>query len=555
MPTTLSRYRVGRAVFAFVVVSLLTTATATASAGPTSLANSSALAILPTVACTDLAGMDFSDVDEAPTHIDSATVVAATATTPEYCRILGFVEPQVRFEVRLPTQTWNGRYMQTGGGGFGGNVPINSCADILSENYAVAAHNTGHVGGGAEWGRNDEQLRIDFAHRSTHVTAVAAKALIAAFYGQGPAFSYFRGCSTGGREGLMEAVRYPADFDGILIGHVASPALQGAGANNWLAQYGSRPDPLGAGTDVIMSDAKATLLHDAVMDACDGLDGLVDGLLNDPRNCDFDPSTLACPGADAPDCLTAEELTVAEKYYDGPRNSDGTRLYPGTVPYGSELGWPSEPPRSAGFANGQLRNLQYPIKKNPPDGWTFYDFDFDEDFNWGQLKYGWKLYDPLVPDLSAFHAMGGKLIHYHGWSDVSVSAKTAIDYYTEVADSMGGPQALDDWYRLFLIPGAFHCGGGGVRLGATGPSPAGTDAFLALVDWVESDTAPDTFTTRYFQGSTVVRTRPVFPYPQVAEYDGTGSIDDAANFVAADPPVAHDGDIHWLFDPGPGMNN
>jgi Tannase and feruloyl esterase len=502
------------------------------------------------VSCDDLRSINFRVIDEAPTLIRSTSLVEATATTPEFCQVLGYVAPQVQFELRLPTETWNGRYMQTGGGGFAGSIPINSCADALSLNFAVAAQDMGHsITGEPLWGLDNEPLRVDFAHRSTHVVAVAAKAIISEFYDQEAAYSYFRGCSTGGREGLMEATRYPGDFDGILAGHPASPALQGAMANNWLAQVGSRPDPVGAGTNVILSAAKADLLHDAVMAECDDVDGLADGLIDDPRNCEFDPTELACErGSNGSDCLTRAELNVALKYYDGPRDSRGVRLYPGRVPHGSELGWPTEPPRSAGFANGQLKYLMY--KDSPPLDWTFYDFDFDKDVSWGKLRYGFKLYDPFDPDLSKFRAQGGKLLLYHGLSDLSVSPEVSIDYYTEVAKRMGGHKRLRDWFRLFLVPGMFHCGGGvtPVRLDPSGPVPVGPDPLLKLVEWVESDTPPDSLVASYLDDGEVARTRPVFPYPQVARYAGEGSIDDAANFEATDPPVLHDGDISWIFE-------
>jgi tannase/feruloyl esterase len=195
------------------------------------------------------------------------------------------------------------------------------------------------------------------------------------------------------------------------------------------------------------------------------------------------------------------------------------------------------------------------FKKNPPLDWTFYDFDFDKDANWGNLGYGFDLYDPFDPDLTAFHAHGGKLLLYHGLSDLSVSPEVSIDYYTEVANRMGGPEALHDWFRLFLVPGMFHCGGGvaPVRIDPTGSFVTGPGPLLQLVEWVENGDAPNSLVASYLRDGKVFRTRPVFPYPQVARYTGTGSIDDAANFTASDPPVVHDGDIKWIFDRGKGM--
>jgi feruloyl esterase len=544
------------------VVALLSLMLGPVRAGPSETAPRSAVlgavAVQAAMSCSDLRSLNFLLIEEAPTVLRSASVVAASAGSPEYCRVTGYVWPQVSFELRLPTTTWNGRYFQTGGGGFGGSIPINSCADALSMDFAVAANDMGHTGPGALWGRDNEQLRIDYAHRATHVTAVASKAIIEAFYGQAASHSYFRGCSTGGREGIMEATRYPADFDGVIAGHPAGPAMQGAMGTNWLAQVAARPDADGTATDVYITEDKAALLGAAVKAECDGIDGLVDGFIDDPRNCHFDPASLACPaGTDGPDCLTGEQVTAAVKLYDGARNSQGIRLYPGWIPYGSEAIWPTRPANSAGNANEQLRHLQFP--KSPPLTYTHLDFDFDTDGTVGKLKYGHELYDPFDPDLSEFRALGGKLLLYHGWLDMSTTPFVSVDYYSDVLREMGGRAQVHDWFRLFTVPGMWHCGGNpnNVRLGVGGGTPVGPDVVLQMVDWVENGVAPEKLVASYFNeaGDTVVRTRPVFPYPTVARYDGSGSIDDASNFVPANPPVAHNGDIKWLFDPGKGKRD
>ena len=247
----ISARRTGATLFAAVV--LITTMAgavyASRAPSPNPLANAALPEVVaPVISCTALRSMNFLLIDEAPTIIRTAAVVPAAGPTPEYCRVTGYVWPQVSFELRLPTTTWNGRYFQSGNGGFGGSIPINSCADALDLNFAVSANDMGHTGPGALWGRDNEQLRIDYAHRATHVNAVASKAIIDAFYGQPASHSYFRGCSTGGREGIMEATRYPNDFDGIIAGHPAAPAMQGAMGTNWLAQVASRPDATGSGT-------------------------------------------------------------------------------------------------------------------------------------------------------------------------------------------------------------------------------------------------------------------------------------------------------------------
>jgi hypothetical protein len=273
--------------------------------------------------------------------------------------------------------------------------------------------------------------------------------------------------------------------------------------------------------------------------------------IDDPRNCDFDPTTLLCPGPDAPDCLTEEQVTAAHKLYDGARNSQGLRLYPGWAPYGTESIWDTRPASSAFNATEQLRHLQF--RKSPPLTYTYLDFDSDTDATRGNLRYGHELYDPFDPDLSEFKQSGGKLLLYHGWLDNSTSSFVSVDYYSDVADEMGGPEQLHNWFRLFMIPGMGHCGGrfGDTRIGVEGETNINLEV---MVDWVENNVAPDHLIASYFdEDENLVRTRPVFPYPQVARYVGSGSIDDAANFVAADPPVERDGDIKWLFDPGQGM--
>jgi hypothetical protein len=486
-----------------------------------------------------LGRLDLSQLPEAPTRILSATVVPAAGTVPEYCQLKGYIQPQIQFEMRLPTTTWNGRYFQTGCGGFCGNIPIDRCGDALSLNFAVAAEDSGHTGGDGLWGRDNQQLRTDFGSRSSHAMSVAAKEIIEAYYGQRPARSYFRGCSMGGRQAFVLAERFPDDFDGILAGHPAFQALQSGLSNNWLAQKGRRDDQ-----SIILTPDRLKLLHDAVMAQCDGLDGLVDGLLDDPRNCHFDPATVG---------LTGEELKVARSLYAGPHTKTGLRVYPGWVNKGSELDWLNAVTISTFYANNGLRFLL--SKKSPPLSYTYRDFDFNKDVP--KLRQMLDTYDVINPSLTKFRESGGKFMLYHGWSDTTVSAMVSVDIYHEIAKRNGGADRIGDWFRLFMVPGMFHCGSGPqtVRLDPTGDRPAGPEPLTQLADWVERGEAPDKLVASYLDGTgKVLRTRPSFPYPLVARYTGSGSVDDAANFVPAEPPVRHDGDVKWIWDPGKGMS-
>ncbi|KUO18094.1 hypothetical protein AQJ91_27255 [Streptomyces dysideae] len=506
----------------------------------------------PVRGCGQLAKENLAVDDEAPAWVGSAKVVAASDGIAEHCRVVGYIEPAIRFEVNLPTDTWNGRYFQTGCGAFCGWVPAESCIDAQRLNFATAAQNMGHdlTGVGmfsALWAR-DPGLREDFAHRSTHVTAVATKRLIELYYGQRPERSYFGGCSSGGREGQMEASRYPDDFDGIVSGDPAHPQRLGGVYNNWIARHSLRPDG-----SPIFSQAKATWLHKQVIAACDDADGLTDGLIEDPRNCTFDFADLACAsGEDAAGCLTGKELAAVKKLYGFPRNSKGRILYPGRVELGQEMQLADA--KSLGemgqLSMEWLRHAAF--RKNPPGDFDFRDLDYDRDP--AKLRKMLPLYE-AKPDFRKFQRAGGKMLVYHGWADIGVAPREQLDYLAEVRKRIGSQ--TDDTVRLFLIPGMKHCGGGVYPVDGR---DVGTQSLLRMVNWVENGVAPDRLEVGYGAKGTqggfpgpiegpVVRNRPVFSYPQVARYDGSGSTDDAANFVPAAPPVDHTGseDIAWKW--------
>ncbi|WP_029015050.1 tannase/feruloyl esterase family alpha/beta hydrolase [Niveispirillum irakense] len=488
-------------------------------------------------ACQDMAKADFTRLADFPTAILSASLVPAKDGVAEHCAITGTIQPQIQFEIRLPMQGWNGRYFQVGCGGFCGVINIQNCADAQAANFVVAAHNMGHVGMVTKdpvWGA-DQDLRTDFAGRSTHAMAVVGKAIATRFYGAQPEYAYFRGCSTGGREGLTLAQRYPDDFDGIIAGDPAFAGRLGAIANNWDAHHLLRAD----GSEVF-TRPKLKVLADAVMAACDEKDGLKDGIITDPRACHFDPTTLACPeGQEGDACLTPEQVKTAIALYDGPRNSRGRALMPGATPLGSELSWSGAGRRA--LAEGYLRYLAF--AENPPADYDYRSFDFNKDI--AAVEAQAALYDPVAPyqapDLSGFAATGGKLIVYHGWADAGVSPYALLDYHAHVVARAGGPEKAQDWMRVFMVPGMFHCRGG--------DAPNSFDMLPAMVEWVEQNRAPDSILATQREGDRIVRTRPLYPYPAVATYKGHGDVNDAANWKPVSPKHYPDDRIDWIWAP------
>ena len=469
-----------------------------------------------------------------PTMLLSTEAVAASASLPANCRVTGVIQPQMRFEMRLPLK-WNGRYYQRGCGGFCGHIYIDRCNTALARDFAVAAYDMGHAGAVVKdpvWGSSND-LRQDFGPLSTHKMAVVAKAITERFYGKKPAYSYFEGCSTGGREGLGSAQAYPEDFDGIVAGDPAFAGRLGAIANNWDARHLLRAD----GSDVF-DRASLTVLADGVMKACDALDGVKDGIIMDPRRCSFDPARLLCKSGDSAGCLTAEQVGVAKALYDGPRDSSGRALMPGAVPYGSELSW-----SGAGryeLAGGYLRYLAF--DQNPPADWDWRSFDFDRDI--ARTEASAALYDPVAPhkapDLTAFAARGGRLLAYHGWADAGVSPFSMLDYYSQVAFRQGGMDAVRDWFRLFMVPGMFHCRGGN--------APNEFDMLTPIVNWVEKGIAPDGIVAEQRQDGATVRNRPLFAYPAAARLKG-GDPDRAENWTAAMPKGVVDDRREWIWAP------
>jgi feruloyl esterase len=476
------------------------------------------------------------------TTITATAVVPAEGTTSGYCRVDGHVATPgntVNFRLGLPA-AWNGKFFFEGVGGFGGT--IGSLNAGLENGYASASTDTGHQGAviDASWALNNPAKRIDYAYRGTHVTAAAAKALSQAYYGMAPRHAYFDGCSNGGRQALMEAQRYPEDFDGIIAG---DPSFGTLGQLRRTLVY----QTLLSSPEHFLSSAKIALLANAVMSSCDAQDGLADGLISDPRRCTFKPESLKCTGADGPDCLTSAELETVNAIHGDLKGPFGRTLV--RFPLGHEDGATGWQAWVAGASTPERRaDGTLAVTGRMPAGYSFQDgylkylaFDgADGSFDWRTFNLerdGSKLqpfmdeFSPTNPDLSKLRARGGKLILYHGWADPALSALGTIAYYEDVVKKAGGRSQSDRSVDLFLVPGMHHCQG-------TGPGPNRFDMLTALDQWVEHGAAPSRVVASHTSNGVVDRTRPLCPYPQVAKYLGRGSVDQAESFQCAAPETA-----------------
>ena len=435
----------------------------------------------------------------------------------EFCRVAVTIKPtsdsDIKVEVWLPVNGWNSKFQAVGNGGWAGAISYSAMADAVRAGYASASTDTGHVGGRGIFALGHPEKLIDFAWRSEHEMTVKAKAIIQAFYGAGPKLSYWNGCSTGGRQGLKEAQMFPDDYDGIIAG---APANRTA-ISLWIA-HAVLKDPAS-----YIPPSKYPIIHRAAIAACDSRDGLKDGLIGDPAKCNFDPKVLLCKSTDGAECLTGSQVEAAKKIYSpavSPRT--GQQLFSSLVP-GTELGWgvQAQGPEPSANIYDQYR---YVVFKDP--NWDWKTFNFDGDVVRGDLPENLVM-NATDPNMKAFFARGGKLLLYHGWSDPNVPAPNTIKYYNSVADVMGGAAKASNSIRLFMAPGMGHCSGG--------EGPNAFDKVGPLEQWVEQGKAPEKLNASHSTDGKVDRTRPLCPYPQVAEYMGTGSIDDAANFVCSAP--------------------
>jgi feruloyl esterase len=474
-------------------------------------------------------------------------VGGAVGRLPAFCRVAGTIRPasdsDIRFEAWMPVSGWNGKFQGIGNGGFAGTISYGGLADAVRNGYAAASTDTGHqsnIGTDASWALGHPEKVVDFGHRAIHEMTVKGKALAEAYYGQKPKRSYFNSCSNGGRQALMEAQRYPEDYDGIIAGAPANywTKLLTLAASNMKATAG---DPAS-----YIPQSKLPAIQAAALKACDSADAVSDGVIENPAACRFDPGALLCQGAENDQCLTAPQLAALRRLYDGLRDSKGKLIYPGYAMGGEaeQGGWGpwitgAAPEKSLlfGFGTNFFKYIVYGDKD-----WDYRKFSVEREYKDAVAKAAAML-DATDPDLRRFKARGGKLILYHGWCDAAIPAQGAIDYYESVVKKMGAKQTAE-FVRLFMVPGMQHCAGGaGPSLFGQGGVAQGdprTNIAAALERWVEQGVAPEEIiATKYRKGmdasSGVERTRPLCAYPKVAKYKGSGSIDDAANFECAAP--------------------
>jgi hypothetical protein len=456
---------------------------------------------------------------------------------PAFCRVSGVIAPtsdsDIKFEAWLPLQAnWNRKFLGIGNGGFAGSISFGGLADAVRSGFAAASTDTGHSGGvtDAAWALKHPEKAIDFGHRAIHLTTVKGKAIAASLYGSAPVKSYFSSCSNGGRQALMEAQRYPEDYDGIIAG---------APANNWtllLTTAAKNSQAILKDPASYFPPAKLAAIQSAAIAACDKRDGVADGVVENPVQCSFDPTSLLCKdgaGADDKSCLTRPQLVALKELYGGLRDPRGKLVFPGYAFSGEAdpAGWGPwitgpAPERSAmhAFATNFFRNI---VHSDP--NWDYKQFEFKREME-AAAKLA-HIFNATDPNLKAFHARGGKLILYHGWCDAAIPGQAAIDYYQSVVKKMGTKKA-NSFVRLFMVPGMQHCGSGaGPNDFGQGGAPKGDPASniaAALEAWVEKDVAPEQIVARR-----PGRTRPLCAYPKVARYKGSGSTDDATNFDCA----------------------
>jgi feruloyl esterase len=503
----------------------------------------------PTTACAGLSSQ----------QLPNATISAVQAVTtgsftppgstnaipnlPPFCRVAGVIKPtsesNILFEVWMPLQNWNGRYTGVGNGGWAGTISYGALAEQIRRGNAAASTNTGHEAApgidAARFAYEHPERLIDFAYRSHHETTLKGKALVQAFYGKAHDRAYWLGCSSGGYEGLMEAQRFPADYDGIVAG---------APANNWTRLMAGDFDA----TLAVLQDPASTLsaaslgvLYRGVLAACDGTDGVTDGVLEDPRQCKFDPATVQCAANQATGaCVTGAQVEAARRIYRGVKDpSTGAQLYPG-LSAGSEPFWTNRD--TANPFTIPIAHYKWLVFADP--NWDWKTFQLSSPAAYEAFKKAETKFAPIMnatdPNLGEFRQRGGKLLQYHGWSDQLIAAQNSIDYYESVVAFFAGgkPDRSDvsrdvqSFYRLFMAPGMAHCAGG--------PGPNAFDAQTAVEQWVERGVPPDVIVATRATNGVVDRLRPLCPYPKVAAYKGNGDTNDAASFTCREPGAGKD---------------
>ncbi|KAF4131918.1 Tannase and feruloyl esterase [Phytophthora infestans] len=489
----------------------------------TSTESGESLAVVePVISCSELVSVDRMSIGGTGTNITEVTEIEVDGVS--YCYVEGYLPPQAKWMLRLPITTWTQRYLQAGCGGLCG--PTMAALSVVAaegsdqyENGHFALRTTDMNGGTDGTFALDKEAFIDYAYLAVHNMAELSKALIKKYYGQEQQYAYFNGCSDGGREAVMTAMRYPNDFSGIIAG---APAMLWQFQNSFHHAWDAVSN-LDENEKPIFNPSRIPILHDAVITACDALDGVEDGLLTDPRICNFDPRTLQCADdADNSTCLTAAETQVVVDFYTGPVDeASGEHLTVGEMQFGSETAWigvgiPATDGGSVASESMALSTLRYLVFKNAPGAnYTLADFVFANS-TIDLLRPHHPFPDAVSPDLSPFHEAGGKLILWHGWADQHISPHTTIQYHEKLIDNMG-TDAVEDFNRMYIFPGVWHCG--------DGEGMASLDLLTPMLDWVESGLSPHKIMTSTevvgsasASSNTVYRTRPAYPYPSVAKY-------------------------------------
>jgi Tannase and feruloyl esterase len=501
------------------------------------------------------------DLQLSETAITSAAIVPAgpfnlppgllkSIELPAFCRVRAEIKPTsdslIKIEVWMPSDGWNGKYEQVGNGGLAGSINLFSLASEMKKGFATAGTDDGHEGQGTDgaWAMGHPEKVKDFGYRAVHETSVAAKKIIAAYYRKPFRYSYFSGCSEGGREALMEAQRFPDDFDGILAGAPAHYWTLLMAAFAWNAQAMNDPASF-------LSTPKRVALQNSAVAACGKQDGATDNFIKDPLRCQFNPSVLLCEGPDSDACLTPPQVDAVKKIYAGPKDPlSGKQISAGYEPGAeAEQGFPGISFASYVFGSGPGMSLDSLfatsfygafIFENP--NWNFAQLNFDKDITTTDAKVG-SILNADNPDLTAFRAHGGKLIHYHGWNDGSPPPLHSVEYYQNVTEKMGGVEKTQKFYRLFMVPGMMHCGSGpgpndfGNMLDLVPAADAEHNIFVALQEWVEQGAPPDqVIATKYKDDNPangIAMTRPLCPFPKQAKWNGKGETSDAANWICS----------------------
>ena len=437
---------------------------------------------------------------------------------PAFCRVTATLTPSndsdIKIEVWLPAAGWNGKYEAVGNGGWAGTIPYPGMSDAVAAGYVAAGTDTGHVGNNAEFAVGHPEKVIDIAYRSIHEMTVQAKVIINGHYGSAAKFSYYNGCSQGGRQGLAAAQMYPEDFNGIVAGAATWDQMRAHGGRLALNLFVNRD------SDGIIPPSKYPMVHQAVLTSCDALDGVKDGVLENPIRCNFDFSALMCKSGDNAECLTKAQVESAKAMVSAVKDpKTGKVLFAPHLMPGAELGWATlGGPQPLGPALTAMKNIAF---KDP--NWDYHTMNVSTDVDRANKSDNGVMYSG-DPNLKPFFDHGGKLIMYHGWSDPQVSPMLSTTYYSRVVKTVGKDKAADS-ITLFMMPGVNHCQGG-----------PGTDTFdkvKVLDEWVAQGKKPSQIIASHRTNGQVDKTRPLCPFGHVAKYNGSGSTDDAANFSCA----------------------